>query len=271
MTGTTVPTPAAAPTRLARSAAPGTPGAPGIPWTRLVGVELRKQVDTRAGRWLLGLIVLVDVALMALFLWAADDAPGWSDLTEAASAGQLLLLPLIGVLAATSEWSQRTALTTFALEPRRTRVHGAKAAAGVLLALGITVATVALAALANLAGGAVADGPGPWGLDGALLGGTALALVLLVLQGLGFGLALLSTPAAIVAYLALPTVWTLVASLVPAVQDAARWLDMSGPLTDLMTGQLAGDGWAHLATSTLLWVGVPLAIGLTRTARRDVA
>ncbi|RMI08694.1 ABC transporter permease [Cellulomonas triticagri] len=252
---------------------PGTaaPARAGVPWTRLVGVELRKQVDTRAGRWLLALVVLVDVALVALYLWAADEAPGWSALTEASSAGQLLLLPLIGVLAATSEWSQRTALTTFALEPRRTRVHGAKAAAGIVLALGITVATLAVAAVATLVGGALHDGAGSWSLDGALLGGLALALVLLVLQGLGFGLALLSTPAAIVAYLALPTVWSLVSALVPALRDPADWLDMSGPLTGLMSGSLTGDGWAQLGTSTLLWVGVPLAVGLWRTARRDVA
>jgi hypothetical protein len=253
--------------------APTTPAArAGIPWLRLVRVELRKQLDTRAGRWLLALIVVVDVALMSLLLWAAEPGTlGWSGLTEAASAGQLMLLPLIGVLAATSEWSQRTALTTFVLEPRRTRVHGAKAAAGAVLAVAVMVATVAVAALANLVGGALRDGPGPWSLDAALVGGNALGLLLLVLQGLGFGLALLSTPAAIVAYLALPTVWTLVGSLVPALETAARWLDMSGPLARLMSGQLTGDGWAHLATSTALWVGVPLAVGLWRTARREVS
>jgi hypothetical protein len=38
-----------------------------------------------------------------------------------------------------------------------------------------------------------------------------------------------------------------------------------------MSGDMAGGDWARLATSTALWVGVPLAIGLWRTARRDVA
>ncbi len=246
--------------------------APGIPWTRLVRVELRKQLDTRAGRWLLGLVVAVDIALMSLLLWAGEPgALGWAGLTEAASAGQLLLLPLIGVLAATSEWSQRTALTTFVLEPRRTRVHGAKAAAAGVLALVVMVATVAAAALANLVGGALRDGAGPWQLEWAFLGGNLLGLLLLVLQGLAFGLALLSTPAAIVAYLALPTAWTLVGSLVPALRTPAEWLDMSGPMTQLMAGTTSGGDWARLATSTALWVGVPLAIGLWRTARRDVA
>ncbi|WP_263121183.1 ABC transporter permease [Cellulomonas sp. RIT-PI-Y] len=262
MTTTADPTAA----RRAPSAAP-----PGIRWARLVEVELRKQVDTRAGRWLLALIVLVDIVLMALFLWAADQAPGWATMTEAASVGQLLLLPLIGVLAATSEWSQRTAVTTFVLEPRRIRVHGAKAAAGVLLALGVMVVTVAAAALATLTGGLVHGGVPSWTVHGGQLGGLALALILLVLQGLGFGLSLLSTPAAIVAYLALPTAWTVVATLVPALREPARWLDQSGPLAELMAGSLTGDGWVRLLTSTLLWVGVPLAVGLWRTARRDVA
>src|SRR5690554_5177250 len=87
-----------------------------IPFARLTRVELRKQVDTRAGRWLLTVIVLVSVALIALVLLSADPAERtWQELTTASSLGQMLLLPLLGIMAATSEWSQRTALTTFTL------------------------------------------------------------------------------------------------------------------------------------------------------------
>ena len=44
-----------------------------------------------------------------------------------------LLLPVMGILLVTSEWSQRTDMTTFALEPHRSRVIMAKLVTGVVL------------------------------------------------------------------------------------------------------------------------------------------
>jgi len=43
-----------------------------------------------------------------------------------AAVGLTILLPVVSILTLTSEWSQRTALTTFTQEPRRTRVINAK-------------------------------------------------------------------------------------------------------------------------------------------------
>ena len=37
-----------------------------------------------------------------------------------------ILLPVLGILLVTSEWSQRTAMVTFTLEPSRSRVIAAK-------------------------------------------------------------------------------------------------------------------------------------------------
>lgn len=243
-----------------------------VPAPRLVLVELRKQVDTRSGRWLLALIVLVDAVVIALMLAVADRPYlTWSELTVAVAAGQMLLLPLIGVLAATSEWSQRTALTTFTLEPRRTRVALAKLVASGVLAIGVMVTTLALSAAANLLGVVLRDGDGSWTPDWGMLAGNLLGLLLLATQGIAFGLALLSTPAAIVAYLVIPTVWTILTTLVEALRTPAEWLDMSGPLLTLMTGGMTDGDWPRLGTSVLVWVALPLAFGLWRTARRDVA
>ena len=44
----------------------------GIPLSRLIRVELRKLVDTRAGRWLLLGIGLVTVGAVAVYILAAD-------------------------------------------------------------------------------------------------------------------------------------------------------------------------------------------------------
>ncbi|MEE6272331.1 ABC transporter permease [Georgenia wangjunii] len=247
--------------------------APGpVPFLRLAGVELRKQVDTRAGVWLLAVVILLNAALIALVLFSGEETTrSWSELVAASSLAQMLLLPLVGIMAATGEWSQRTALTTFALEPRRTRVNAAKLVSAWGLGLAVMVGTLAAGALFNVVGLVWLDGDGSWAMDWAVLGGMVAGLLLLVTQGLAFGLALLSTPVAIVAYLALPTVWSLVTVLVSGLTEPARWLNLDAAMTPLLAGAMGGTEWAQLATSAAVWVGLPLALGLWRTARRDVA
>ncbi|QDB79294.1 ABC transporter permease [Georgenia sp. 311] len=244
----------------------------GVPFTRLLLVELRKQVDTRAGAWLLAVIVLLNAALIALVLFTGEpQSRTWQELTTASSLGQLILLPLIGIMAATGEWSQRTALTTFTLEPRRSRVNLAKLVSAWGLGLVVMAAALAVGAVSNVVGAVLLDGDGAWTMEWSVLGGMLLALVLLVSQGVGFGLALLSTPVAIVAYLALPTAWTVLTALVSGLREPAQWLNLDSAMGPLMEGTMTATGWAQLATSAAVWVGVPLALGLWRTARRDVS
>ena len=245
---------------------------PPVPFTRLTMVELRKQLDTRAGVWLMVAIVVVNAAIIALTLTALDpEELTWVSLTEAASVGQLILLPLLGILAATGEWSQRTALTTFVLEPRRTRVTLAKITSSVALGLVVTAGAFAAAAAFNVLGTALRDGDGSWSMSAAMIGGNVLALVFLVVQGVAFGLALINTPMAIVAYLALPTAWALLVALVEGARGPAEWLDVNATLQPLLAGEMAGGDWARLGVSAAVWVAVPLAIGLWRTGRREVA
>lgn len=241
-----------------------------IPFLRVCGVELRKQVDTRAGVWLLVASALVNMGFIALTLFTADaQSLTWTTLIQSASLGQLLLLPLIGVMAATSEWSARTALTTFTLEPRRTRVNLAKLASAGFLGLVVMVVTLASSALMNLVGILWLDGNGSWALDWGVVGGNSLALVLLVWQGVAFGLVFLSTPVAIVAYLALPTIWTVLTLTIESLRAPAEWLDINQTVGVLMTGAMSSGDWTRLAVSLIVWLGIPLALGLWRTARRE--
>lgn len=250
----------------------GRPDPAAVPFHRLALVELRKQLDTRAGRWLLGVIVLLNAALIALILLTGGpEQRTWQELTTASSLAQLLLLPLIGIMAATSEWSQRTALTTFTLEPRRARVTAAKLGSAWVLGLAVMAAALFAGAVFNVIGMVWLDGDGSWAMEWAVLGGMLLALLLLVTQGLAFGLALMSTPVAIVTYLALPTVWSLVTMLVSGLEEPAKWLNLDVAMTALMAGEMSGEHWAQLATSAALWIGIPLTIGVWRTARRDVS
>jgi hypothetical protein len=243
-----------------------------VPFSRLVRVELRKQLDTRAGAWLLAVIVLVNAGFIALSLFTSDpERLTWQDLTLASTWGQMLLLPLIGILAATSEWSQRTALTTFALEPRRTRVNAAKLVSALGLGLVVMVLALVAGALFNVVGSLWRDGDGSWAMEWSMVGGMLLALLLLVTQGVAFGLALLSTPGAIVAYLGLPTLWSILAMTVAALREPAQWLDINTATLPLMGGEMGATEWAQLGTSATVWILLPLAFGLWRTARRDVA
>src|SRR5690606_342719 len=118
-----------------------------------------------------------------------------------------LLLPVLGILLVTSEWSQRTNLVTFTLVPNRNRVAVAKIAAGTLAGASATVVTLALAAAGKLIG-AAAGGAGGWSLRWSYVGTSAVVLAASVLMGIAFGMALLNSALAIVVYLVLPTLWT---------------------------------------------------------------
>lgn len=243
---------------------------------RLAQVEFRKSYDTRAGFWLLVVIGLVAAAVVTILLFTVDD----SDLTFATFflGTQLpvgLLLPVVGILLVTSEWSQRSAMTTFALVPERHRVIAAKFAAGVMLTLLAVAASLAAAALGNLAALGLGGADGSWTLEASALGEVVVFQLVNMLVGLAFGLALLSSPLAIVLYFLLPTVFSILTTLISALREPAQWLDLSVTTMPLLGDAMSatamdGQAWARLGTSLLLWLALPLVIGLARVRRREV-
>ena len=81
------------------------------------------MADTRAGVWLLGLTVFVTAAFMVIFFFVADSEDRiFGNFIGIAATPQGFVLPVLGILLITSEWGQRTAMVTFALEPSRTKV-----------------------------------------------------------------------------------------------------------------------------------------------------
>jgi ABC-2 type transport system permease protein len=238
---------------------------------RLTRVELRKTYDTRAGFWLLLVVVLAALAVVGLQMFFADEP----DKTFAMffTSSQLpvnLLLPVVGILLVTSEWSQRTALTTFTLVPARSRVLTAKVAAGVLLGLIGVAATVVTAALGALLTPVLTADQTDWGISGADVAQVVLGQVLTILVGVAFGMLLLNSPLAIVLYFVLPTILTVVSTTVGALGWMQDWLDLrmaTGPLFD---GSLDGQGWAQLATSAALWGVAPLVAGWIRITRSEI-
>ena len=98
-----------------------------VPLTRLVKVEMRKMVDTRAGLWLIIAIVAITALITVIFFFAApDDERTFLNYMGVMATPQGFLLPVLGILLITQEWSQRTGMVTFTLEPHRGKVIGAK-------------------------------------------------------------------------------------------------------------------------------------------------
>ncbi len=262
---TTAPPPAARPTLDVSGTKP-------IPFSRLVAVELRKTADTRAGRWLLGAIVGVTALFMVIYFFAASDEDRvFSSFIGIASTPQGFVLPVLGILLVTSEWSQRTAMVTFALVPSRGSVIAAKTVAALVLGLGAYAAAVAIGAVATL----LANTDGGFSELPLSLFLVFLALQLFtVLQGLAYGLIFLNTPAAIVVFFVAPIASSIIFSVVSALRDIAPWIDLGTAQSPLFQFggpvDLTGEQYAQLATSTLIWIVIPFVLGLWRVLRAEV-
>jgi hypothetical protein len=237
---------------------------------RLTGIELRKTVDTRAGRvLLLGIFALALIGL-GWQLTHLDHAPvSFSDWVGAADTGVILLLPVLGILAMTSEWTQRTALTTFTLVPRRGRVLAAKLVAAVALGVVLTLVVTVVAAATTALGGAIDGQPVVWGELHRVVGGTLVAGSLNVLMGAAFGALIGYTPAAVTLFFVAPTAWSVLAGTV-LTGDRGEWFDIFVAFGRLSDFQVAGH-WLRIGTALLVWIAIPLLLGTLRSLRRNVS
>jgi hypothetical protein len=263
-------------TPLATASVRGLP-ADRIPTRRLVGVELRKMFDTRSGFWLItGGAIIAAIATVATVVFAPDK-----DLTYGAFAGAIgmplsVLLPMTAILAVTSEWSQRTGLTTFTLIPHRSRIIGAKAISSVLIAIAAMVLTFAVGALGNLLGAAVTGITPVWDVTTTQVLYYVLGMVLSLLIGFMLGVLIRSSTGAIVAYFiltfAVPTVFGLLATSQQWFDDLQPWIDIQFAQSGLFVFEksLTGEQWANIAVTGVIWLFVPMAIGLTFVTRAEV-
>jgi ABC-2 type transport system permease protein len=237
-----------------------------IPFRRLLRVEWAKATDTRASRWLLGLMAVSTIGLMlAPVLAPSSIEQSYTGYLDFAAAALGIFLPVVAILMLTSEWSQRTAFTTFTQEPRRIRVIKAKLAASLLLGGGAAVygGVVTAAGL----GVAVASGRTvEANLTAGAVAGFVLAALLNVGLGVALGALLQSSATAIAASFALPIATGL---LLVASKPVGQWLDSGTAITWVLRNQWGGHV-PQIVFSVILWVAVPLAIGIVRTMRRDV-
>lgn len=252
-------------TRPSASGGPSAPPQP-IPFGRLLRVEWAKANDTRASRWLLGLMAASAIGLTLVPILAPSHIEqSFTSYLNFAAAALGIFLPVVAALMLTSEWSQRTALTTFTQEPRRIRVIKAKLAAAFLLGGGAAF----YGAVVTAAGLGVAAASGR-AVEANLTAGAAVGFVLAALLNVGLGVALgallQSSATAIAACFVLPTATGLVLA---ASKSVGGWLDASNAIDWVLTNQWGGHV-PQIVFSVILWIAVPLAIGIVRTVRRDV-
>lgn len=230
---------------------------------RLSRVEFRKMVDTRAGLWLLIVTALAAVGGVVGEILAAETGTELIAVFDTSMLSASVLLPVVAILLVTGEWSQRSALWTFAMTPRRSRILLAKLIAIAAITAIATVVCLAVAAI----GVAIDGGSMSLPIDEALR--TLLYQALSVLMGFAFGAALMISPLAIVAIFVAPM---LIGALtaISAIEEVVAWIDISA-LQTLTDPTISGGDWAKILSATAFWIAVPLVVGFWRHSRRDVS
>ncbi|SEB75989.1 ABC-2 family transporter protein [Nocardioides exalbidus] len=271
---TTTQVPTKAPTAATGTATPARTVRP-IPMTRLVGVELRKMFDTRAGFWLMASVGIVSVlATAAVILWAPDEAITQETFSTAIGMPLSVVLPIIAVMAVTSEYSQRTGLTTYTLVPWRGRVLTSKLVTTLLVGVVAMVGALAIGALGNLLGSAITGLDAQWDITVGQFGLIVLANVLGMLMGYMLGVIFRSTPAALVGYLVysfvLPIAFGTLAAFQEWFRDLQPWVDVQFAITRLFDNSMTAEYWQQLGVTTLVWLWIPLALGLRAVLRAEV-
>jgi ABC-2 type transport system permease protein len=246
-----------------------------IPPGRVISVELRKMFDTRSGFWLTASIgICALLATAAVILWAPDDELTYSTFATAVGFPMAVILPMIAILSVTSEWSQRSGLTTFTLVPHRSRVLWAKAISALSVGVASMVLAFAVGAVGNLVGTTITGTDVVWDASLVDLGYIVLANVLGLMVGFMLGVLIRNSAGAIVAYFVfsfvLPTIASVLAASQAWFQDLRPWVDFNYAQSALFNGVPTGEQWANLGVASSIWLVAPLAVGLWLLTRSEV-
>jgi ABC-type transport system involved in multi-copper enzyme maturation permease subunit len=232
----------------------------------LLTVEFRKLVDTRSGKAVLAIGLAVPLAALVYLLVKGGDDMSWrhfSDFTPVLG----LTIPLIGLFAMTAEWTQRTALTTFTLSPRRGRVLAMKFVASFGLAMAVLAVVIGLTLAATALGGLITGIAPSYAFVGADVSSLAIITALQVIMAAGFGALAAQTAVAVGAFLVAPTLWAVVGPLVFGANG--QWLDVFAAYGRLSSSTPFAD-LPQTLTAIAIWVVLPTTVGVVRSLRREV-
>jgi ABC-type Na+ efflux pump permease subunit len=246
-----------------------------IPLSRVVRVELRKMFNTRSGFWLIASIAITGlIATIATIAFAPDKDLTYYNFAKAVGFPITVILPMVALLAITSEWSQRSGLTTFTYVSSRRRVIWAKTLSSVIVAIASMLFAFVIGAVGNVVGSTIAGTSTVWDLSV----GHALTIVLgnLVSMSIGTMLGMLLRSSAgglgmyFVLVLLVPNLTGLLAASQHWFQELQPWVDLPFAQTSLFEGMHTGAQWAHVATTFAIWIVVPGFFGLRRVMRSEV-
>jgi ABC-2 type transport system permease protein len=203
-----------------------------------------------------------------------DQNLSFGDTTAVAAFVTSVLLPVLGIMLVTAEWGQRTAMVTFALEPRRSLVITAKALVGVILTL-VTAAMAVAVGLVVILLYAALQGESPvWEFGFSGLVAFVVTQIFAMFGGFALATLLLNTPAAIVLFFVyrwvLPGLIALGSAYMDWFKSLAPWIDFQSAQGELYDMPLTGDQWAQLVVSGFIWLVVPVVFGVWRILRAEV-
>lgn len=242
---------------------------------QVLPVELRKMFDTRSGFWLMASIAITSLlATAAVIVFAPDDELTYNAFASAFGIPMAVILPIVAILSVTSEWSQRSGLTTFTLVPHRGRVIAAKALVSVIVGVVSVLLACAVGAVGNVVGTAIAGVDPVWDVSVGDVLNIVLANVLGLLVGFMLGVLIRSSAGAIVAYFVYSFVLTTLTMLLATSQEWFRdlqpWVDFNFTQTSLFDGPLNSEQWAQLGVTSVAWLVVPTAVGVWLVMRSEV-
>ena len=247
-----------------------------IPFGRILWVELTKMFNTRSGFWLTASIGITAVlATASVIVFGSDSALTYDNFGAAIGVPMVIILPIIAILSVTSEWSQRSGLTTFTLVPKRGQVIWAKLLIAVALGAFSIVAALGIGAVGNVVGAAIAGVDPVWDVPLSQATSLVAANVFGLLMGFMLGVLIRNSAAAIVGYFIYGFVLAGLTAVLAASQDWFRdlqpWIDFNYTQGLLFEGwPVGGEAWAQLGVTAAGWVVLPLAVGLWLIRRSEV-
>jgi ABC-2 type transport system permease protein len=246
-----------------------------IPLSRVVRVELRKMFNTRSGFWLIASIGITGLlATIATIAFASDQNLTYYNFAKAIGFPITVILPMVALLSITSEWSQRSGLTTFTYVPSRGRVVWAKTLSSITVAVASMAFAFAAGAVGTVVGSTIAGTPTVWDLSVGHAATIVLGNLTCLLTGTMLGMLLRSSAGGLVTYfvitLLVPTLSGLLAASQNWYEKVQPWVDLNFAQSFLFEGMHTGTQWAQIATTVTIWILLPGLLGLRLVMRSEV-
>jgi hypothetical protein len=150
----------------------------------------------------------------------------------------------------------------------------AKALATISVAVSSMLLAMVIGALGNLIGSAITGVDANWDSSVSDLLYIVLGNVLGLLVGFMLGVLIRNSAGAIVGYfifsLVLPTLASILAANAEWFLSLRPWVDFNYAQSAVFDGNLTGEQWANLGVSSIIWLILPLTVGVWAVLRSEV-